>query len=192
MRAVTCTNAEFAVEELPEPRPEPTQLLTRCCDAASAAPTCTPAALRRARRHHRRGGLPRHLPLERPGRARARGVRRGAREGHGPRALPAGERSCRCRCCARRGDVHPTGLSVSAPGGYAEQMLVEASLSFAGPERVVHRSRDAHRADGGRPARRAPQRDRGEAGCGRGGLRPGRARGHRHAQGDRRAHGRRQ
>jgi threonine dehydrogenase-like Zn-dependent dehydrogenase len=34
----------------------------------------------------------------------------------------------------RRGkQVHPTGLSVSAPGGYAEQVLVEESLSFEVP-----------------------------------------------------------
>jgi threonine dehydrogenase-like Zn-dependent dehydrogenase len=34
----------------------------------------------------------------------------------------------------RRGkDVHPTGLSAAAPGGYAEQMLVEESLAFAVP-----------------------------------------------------------
>jgi threonine dehydrogenase-like Zn-dependent dehydrogenase len=34
----------------------------------------------------------------------------------------------------RNGDaVHPTGLSASAPGGYAEQLLVEESLAFAVP-----------------------------------------------------------
>ena len=34
----------------------------------------------------------------------------------------------------RRGkDVHATGLSAAAPGGYAEQMLVEESLAFAVP-----------------------------------------------------------
>jgi threonine dehydrogenase-like Zn-dependent dehydrogenase len=34
----------------------------------------------------------------------------------------------------RRGtDVHPTGLSAAAPGGYAEQVLVEESLAFAVP-----------------------------------------------------------
>jgi len=34
----------------------------------------------------------------------------------------------------RRGkDVHPTGLSPAAPGGYAEQVLVEESLSFEVP-----------------------------------------------------------
>jgi threonine dehydrogenase-like Zn-dependent dehydrogenase len=34
----------------------------------------------------------------------------------------------------RRDDgIHPTGLSTAAPGGYAEQMLVEKSLTFAVP-----------------------------------------------------------
>jgi threonine dehydrogenase-like Zn-dependent dehydrogenase len=35
----------------------------------------------------------------------------------------------------RRGEqIHPTGLSPAAPGGYAEQLLVEESLAFAVPD----------------------------------------------------------
>jgi len=42
----------------------------------------------------------------------------------------------------RNGSIHPIGLSAAAPGGYAEQLMVEESLAFAdanglSPERAV-------------------------------------------------------
>jgi threonine dehydrogenase-like Zn-dependent dehydrogenase len=53
-----------------------------------------------------------------------RGCRKWARPGTRVVAMPL----------LRNGDaVHPTGLSTAAPGGYAEQMLVEESLAFAVP-----------------------------------------------------------
>ena len=48
-------------------------------------------------------------------------------------------RSWRCRCCAPAGGVHAIGLSAAAPGAYAEQMLVQESLTRAGAERPAAR-----------------------------------------------------
>jgi threonine dehydrogenase-like Zn-dependent dehydrogenase len=55
---------------------------------------------------------------------------------HGPRsrkALRTGTRVVAFPLLRRGKGIHPTGLSVSAPGGYAEQVLVEESLTFAVP-----------------------------------------------------------
>ena len=84
--------------------------------------------------------------------------------------------------------VHPLGLSTAAPGAYAEQLIVEQSLAFAGPQRSAHRAGGADRAHGRRLARRPPQRDRQERRRDRDRLRPDRPGRHPHAQGPRRAH----
>lgn len=55
---------------------------------------------------------------------------------HGPgtkRSIPTGTRVVSFPLLRRGGAVHPTGLSPSAPGGYAERVLVEQSLSFPVP-----------------------------------------------------------
>jgi threonine dehydrogenase-like Zn-dependent dehydrogenase len=55
---------------------------------------------------------------------------------HGPRtgkSLRAGTRVVAFPLLRHGGEVHPIGLSAAAPGGYAEQMLVEDSLTFAVP-----------------------------------------------------------
>jgi threonine dehydrogenase-like Zn-dependent dehydrogenase len=55
---------------------------------------------------------------------------------HGPRsrkALRTGTRVVAFPLLRRGKGIHPTGLSLSAPGGYAEQVLVEESLTFAVP-----------------------------------------------------------
>jgi threonine dehydrogenase-like Zn-dependent dehydrogenase len=46
---------------------------------------------------------------------------------------PSGTRVVAMPLLRRDGAVHATGLSTAAPGGYAEQMLVEESLAFAVP-----------------------------------------------------------
>ena len=57
-------------------------------------------------------------------RERGRGARREFREGAHVVSFPL----------VRRGrDAHPIGLSPLAPGGYAEQVLVEQSMSFVVP-----------------------------------------------------------
>ncbi len=55
---------------------------------------------------------------------------------HGPRAgklLRTGTKVVSLPLLRRDGAVHTTGLSTAAPGGYAEQVLVEESLTFAVP-----------------------------------------------------------
>ena len=55
---------------------------------------------------------------------------------HGPRtrkSLRAGTRVVAVPLLRNGKDIHATGLSVSAPGGYAERMLVEQSLAMAVP-----------------------------------------------------------
>ena len=135
MRAVTCTNAELRVEELPEPRPEPTHLLIsvlRCGICGSdlhARRHCDDLADITAEVGYPgifRSNDPVVLGHEVCGEVLERGAR-------ATRAFRPGERVVSMPLLRRRGVVHPTGLSVSAPGGYAEQMLVEASLSFAVP-----------------------------------------------------------
>src|SRR3954469_6259920 len=49
------------------------------------------------------------------------------------RSIPTGTRVVAAPLLRRGGAVHPTGLSPAAPGAYAEQVLVEQSLTFAVP-----------------------------------------------------------
>jgi threonine dehydrogenase-like Zn-dependent dehydrogenase len=134
MRAVTCTDSELAVVDLPDPRPGDHQLLLdvlRCgiCGsdlharhhaeelAAAAAATGYDQAMRPSDTvvlgHEFVGEV-----LESGG-----GVR-GFRPGTRVVAMPL-----------LRVDraVHPTGLSAHAPGGYAERLAVEASLAMQVP-----------------------------------------------------------
>jgi threonine dehydrogenase-like Zn-dependent dehydrogenase len=135
MRAVTCQDTKFEVVDLPSPEPGPGQLLIdvlRCgicgsdlharynCDelADVAAEVGYPAIMRSEHAvvmgHEFCGEIVDHGP----------GCRKWGRPGTRVVAMPL----------LRRGkEVHATGLSASAPGGYAEQMLVEESLAFAVP-----------------------------------------------------------
>ena len=133
MKAVTCTNAEFEVVDLPTPQPQKGQLLLqvlRCGICGSDLHA----------RHHAdelaevtaatgydgifRSSDPVVLGHEFCG--EVLDARRGSRFRTGTRvvALPL----------LRRGEqVHATGLSMSAPGGYAEQALVEEAFAFEVP-----------------------------------------------------------
>ena len=82
--------------------------------------------------------------------------------------------------------VQMTGLSAKAPGAYAERVLVQESLTMDVPERALRRDGRPHRADGGRVARRTPQRGAQEGDGGRDRLRPDRAGRDPDAQGARR------
>ena len=115
-------------------------------------------------------------------RERGRGARREFREGAHVVSFPL----------VRHGrDAHPIGLSPLAPGGYAEQVLVEQSMSFVVPnglapdvavltEPMAVALHAVNKSVGLAPRRRD-----------RAGLRPGRARGDLLAQGAGRAHHRR-
>lgn len=135
MRAVTCTHAELEVVDQPSPTPEKGQLLIeviRCgicgsdlharhhCDelAEVMAESGYPAFMRSNQHvvfgHEFCGEVvdygPRTRKVPRPG---TRVV-----------AMPL---------LRRDKDVHGIGLSTEAPGAYAEQLLVEQSLTFAVP-----------------------------------------------------------
>lgn len=135
MRAVTCTAAELEVVDVPTPQPGRGQLLLdvlRCGICGSdlhARYNCDELAditseigydgIFRSTQsvvlgHEFCGEVLEHGP----------GARRLHRVGSCVVSFPL----------LRKGrDIHTTGLSVSAPGGYAEQTLAEESLTFAVP-----------------------------------------------------------
>jgi threonine dehydrogenase-like Zn-dependent dehydrogenase len=135
MKAVTCTNATLEVVDQPTPAPAKGQLLIdvlRCgicgsdlharkhCDelADVMAETGYPDFMRSTQSvvfgHEFCGEVLDHGP----------GTRKALRAGTPVVALPL----------VRRGkDVHAIGLSTAAPGGYAEQLIVEQSLALPVP-----------------------------------------------------------
>jgi threonine dehydrogenase-like Zn-dependent dehydrogenase len=134
MRAVTCTDAKLEVVDLPSPRPARGQLLLevlRCGICGSDLHA----------RHHcdEVADITSEVGYD--------GMFRSSESvvlGHEfcGEVLESGPRTNRFRTgtrvvafpLLRNGSaVHPTGLSTSAPGGYAEQILVEESLAFAVP-----------------------------------------------------------
>ncbi|MGH8861437.1 MAG: zinc-binding dehydrogenase [Jatrophihabitantaceae bacterium] len=136
MRAVTCTDATLEVVDLPTPVPARGQLLIdvlRCGICGSdlhARKNCDELADITAQvgydgifRSHQRVVLGHEFC----GEVLDRGP------GAAPKSLAAGARVVSMPLLRQGKDVHPTGLSPHAPGGYAEQMLVEASLTFAVP-----------------------------------------------------------
>jgi threonine dehydrogenase-like Zn-dependent dehydrogenase len=134
MKAVTCRSGKLAVEEVGDPVPAPGQLLLRvlrcgiCGSDLHARHHCDELADVTAEVGY--DGIFRaddsvvlghefcgEVLESRSGRSRFRPDTRVV-------AFPLLRRS---------GAIHPTGLSPSAPGGYAEQVVVEESLTFAVP-----------------------------------------------------------
>ena len=125
MKAVTCTNAELTVADVPDPRPAAGQLLVKvlrcgiCGSDLHARHNCDELA-----------DITAEVGYEGIFRSREQVVL-----GHefcgevldrGPkttRAMPSGTRVVSFPLLRKGGAVHPTGLSTSAPGGYAEQLL---------------------------------------------------------------------
>lgn len=135
MKAVTCTAGELAVTEVPEPQAEPGQLLVQvlrcgiCGSDLHARTNCDVLADITAEVGY--DGIFRSdqsvvLGHEFCGEVLDVGPRTRAR-------LSPGTRVVAMPLLRRGGAVHPTGLSPSAPGGYAQRILVEQSLSFAVP-----------------------------------------------------------
>jgi threonine dehydrogenase-like Zn-dependent dehydrogenase len=135
MRTVTCTNTRFEVVDLPAPEPGRGQLLLdvlRCGICGSdlhARHHCDELAELTAQVGYDgifRSDQPVVFGHEFCGEVadRGRGTRGKLRPGTRVVAFPL---------LRRDGEVHPTGLSPSAPGAYAEQLLVEESLAFAVP-----------------------------------------------------------
>jgi threonine dehydrogenase-like Zn-dependent dehydrogenase len=135
MKAVTCKDGKFEVVDRPSPEPGRGQLLIdvlrcgicgsdlharhNCDELADAAAEVGYDALMRSDQevvlgHEFCGEVLEHGP----------GCRKWA---------PVGARVVAMPLLRRGAAVHATGLSVAAPGGYAEQMLVEESLTFTVP-----------------------------------------------------------
>jgi threonine dehydrogenase-like Zn-dependent dehydrogenase len=135
MRAVACADTKLAVVELPDPSADRGQLVLdvlRCGICGSdlhAREHCD--GLAEVMEELDYDGFMRTssstvLGHEFVGEVveRGRGTRREFREGANVVSFPL----------VRRGrDVHPIGLSPLAPGGYAERVLVEQSMSFVVP-----------------------------------------------------------
>ena len=135
MRAVACEDTRLSVVELPDPTPGKGQLVLgvlRCGICGSdlhAREHCDDLAEVMVELDYgqfMRRSTPTVLGHEFVGevRERGRGVRKEFREGAHVAVFPL---------VRVDGAVHPTGLSPLAPGGYAEQVLAEQSLSFVVP-----------------------------------------------------------
>ena len=135
MKAVSCLQGALSVVDLPTPQPGRGQLLLdvrRCGICGSdctpgTTPTNSPTSWRRSATTTPSAATPPPVwarVLRRGARARPRGGQ-GVHPGHDGGVVS--------RCCGHDGGVHLTGLSPLAPGAYAEQVLAEASLSFAVP-----------------------------------------------------------
>jgi threonine dehydrogenase-like Zn-dependent dehydrogenase len=135
MRAVSCADATLSVVDLPDPAPDRGQLVLdvlRCGICGSdlhAREHCDDLAEVMVELDYgqfMRRDRPTVLGHEFVGevRERGRGVRKEFREGAHVVSFPL----------VRHGaDAHPIGLSPLAPGGYAEQVLVQQSMSFVVP-----------------------------------------------------------
>ena len=135
MRAVTCSHGSLDVVDLPDPRPARGQVLLevlRCgicgsdLHARHHADDLAEVMSELAYPDFMRAGRSVVMGHELCGRV----VERGAGVG---RRLPEGTTVVSFPLLRAHGSVHPTGLSPLAPGGYAEQVLGEASMSFAVP-----------------------------------------------------------
>lgn len=135
MRAVSCADATLSVVDLPDPTPAKGQLVLEvlrcgiCGSDLHARDHCDELAEVMVELDYgqfMRRDRPTVMGHEFVGevRARGRGVRKEFKEGAHVAVFPL---------LRVDREVHPTGLSPLAPGGYAEQVLAEQSLSFLVP-----------------------------------------------------------
>jgi threonine dehydrogenase-like Zn-dependent dehydrogenase len=134
MKAVTCTRGEFAVVDLPDPRPERGQLVLKvlragiCGSDLHARDHCDELADIVAEVGY--DGLFRSTDAAVFGHEFSGEV---LESGPGT-SLQPGTRVVAFPLLRRGREVHTTGLSPSAPGGYAEQVLVQEAMTFAIPD----------------------------------------------------------
>lgn len=135
MRAVTCTDARLEVVDLPTPKPAPGQLLLQvlrcgiCGSDLHARRHCDELAAVTAEVGY--DGIFRSsqsvvLGHEFTGEVFEHGKRT-------RQSLPIGAPVVALPLLRRGTDIHTTGLSPQAPGGYAEQVVVQEALTFAVP-----------------------------------------------------------
>ena len=135
MKAVSCAHGILSVIDLPDPRPAEGQLVldVRACGicgsdlhAKDHADELTDVMAQIGYRDFMRGDTPTVMGHEFAGVIAERGPKT-------PKALKEGMTVVSFPLVRSRGAVQLTGLSPLAPGGYAEQVLVEASLTFPVP-----------------------------------------------------------
>ncbi len=138
MRAVVCHNAKLEVVDMPEPVPGPGQLLIKvlrcgiCGSDLHARRHCDELADITAQTGYAgvfRSDEAAVMGHELCGEVLAHGPKTG-------KTMPVGSRVVSFPLLRSGGAVHPTGLSMAAPGGYAERMLVEESLTFGVPDHL--------------------------------------------------------
>ena len=139
MRAVSCEGGELSLVDLPDPEPGPGQLVLRVrrtgicgsdLHARRHADELAAVMDELAYAHSIRSTEPTVLGHELCGEVVAQG--RGT-----ARSFPLGSRVVAFPLVRGTEGVHPVGLSPLAPGGYAEQVLVEASMSHREPMAVA-------------------------------------------------------
>ena len=134
MKAVTCTKGEFAVVDLPDPRPERGQLVLNvlragiCGSDLHARDHCDELADIVAEVGY--DGLFRSTDAAVFGHEFSGEVLEAAPG----TSLRPGTRVVAFPLLRRGREVHTTGLSPSAPGGYAERVLVQEAMTFAIPD----------------------------------------------------------
>lgn len=135
MKAVSCANGTLSVIEMPEPRPDEGQLVldVHACGicgsdlhAKEHVEELTDVMAKVGYRDFMRADTPTVMGHEFAGVVAECGAKT-------PRGFKPGMRVVSFPMVRAHGGVQLTGLSPLAPGGYAEQVLVEASMTFAVP-----------------------------------------------------------
>ena len=135
VKAVSCSHGTLSVVDLPDPRPSEGQLVldVRACGicgsdlhAKDHADQLTDVMAEIGYRDFMRGDTPTVMGHEFAGVIAERGPKT-------PKALKQGMTVVSFPLVRSHGAVQLTGLSPLAPGAYAEQVLVEASLTFPVP-----------------------------------------------------------
>ncbi len=135
MKAVSCSHGKLTVVDLPDPRPASGQLVleVRACGicgsdlhAKDHADDLTDVMAALGYPDFMRGDTPTVMGHEFCGVIAERGPKT-------PKGLKEGMKVVAFPMVRSNGGVHLTGLTPLAPGGYAEAVLVEASLTFPVP-----------------------------------------------------------
>lgn len=135
MKAVSCEHGTLSIVDLPDPRPDEGQLVldVRACGicgsdlhAKDHADELTEVMATMGYPDFMRGDTATVMGHEFAGVIAERGPKT-------PKALKEGMTVVSFPMVRAHGGVQLTGLSPLAPGGYAEQVLVEASMTFAVP-----------------------------------------------------------
>ena len=135
VKAVSCEHGKLSVLDLPDPRPGEGQLVleVRACGicgsdlhAKDHADELTDVMAEIGYRNFMRGDTPTVMGHEFAGVIAERGPK-------APKSLREGMTVVSFPLVRAHGDVQLTGLSPLAPGGYAEMVLAEASITFPVP-----------------------------------------------------------